>query len=96
MHKFAQVFQATVSVLHSFHHLHGVYMDIGRDFARALTVVFQCTVVLTCVIACTLQTLLQMLLLAATHANTSFKALLDGLHLFSDALMDSRVSAAWN
>ena len=63
-------------------------MDIGRDFVRALAVVFQsiyqCTIVLTRVIACMLQTLLQMLFLAAACANTSFKALLVALHLFSN------------
>lgn len=39
----AQVFQATLSVLHSYHRLYGVYMDIGHDWERALAATFQST-----------------------------------------------------
>ena len=33
--EFTQVFQPIVSVLHSLHHLRGVAIAIGRDFASA-------------------------------------------------------------
>ena len=42
-------------------------------------------------IACMLPALLQVLLLAAAHANTSFKDLLDASHLFSNMQMYSHV-----
>ena len=64
-------------------------MDIGHDFARALAVIFQSIPVCICPDMCgglhvSYKPCFWMLFLAAVHANTSFKALFDTLHLFSD------------
>ena len=34
IHKFNQVFQATLSVLHSPHHFYDIWLCVGRDIAR--------------------------------------------------------------
>ena len=74
-----------------------IHKDIGCDFVNALAiasvVVFQsisaCNCLdMTCVIACMLQTFLDvMLLLAAVHAISFFKALLYASHLFKILVM---------
>ena len=72
-------------------------MDMGCDFTRALDVVFQSIPVCNCPdtydVACIWQTLLQMLFLDAVHANTSFEALLEALHLFSNTPLYGHVVA---
>ena len=45
--------------------------------------------------AAILQTLFQMLFLAAVHANASFKALLETLHLFSDTPLYGHMVATY-
>ena len=72
-----------------------IYMDIGCDFARALAVVFQSIPVHnrpdTYDSLHVTSLALDVAPIAAVHANTSFKALLDASHLFSNTPLDGHM-----